>query len=146
VNSTLAVIEPVAARGGVVLHGESEHTPLIAEVDAEQIRQVVANLLMNAIQAQPQGGVVRVYSEPVGRSELRICVEDQGVGIVAEDRERIFEPFFTTKAPGDGTGLGLTISYGIVNDHGGRIEVQSAAGTGSAFSVFLPLGGGAAPA
>ena len=141
VNRTVAVIEPVASRGGVALHGESEKAPLIAEVDAEQIRQVVANLLMNAIQAQPHGGVVRVYSEPVGRSELRICVEDEGVGIVAEDRERIFEPFFTTKAPGDGTGLGLTISYGIVSDHGGRIEVQSSAGTGSAFTVFLPRGG-----
>jgi signal transduction histidine kinase len=137
VNSTLAVIEPVAAKHGVVLHASSSPHPIMANVDAEQMRQVVANLVMNAIQAQPGGGEVRVRTEE-DSLEMRIRVEDDGSGIPADALDRVFEPFFTTKEPGDGTGLGLTVSYGIVNDHGGRIEVESKQGKGTSFTVLLP--------
>ncbi len=74
-------------------------------------------------------------------SEPAACldVEDEGDGIPPENLPKIFDPFFTTKDVGKGTGLGLSVSYGIVSDHGGRIQVVSAPGTGSRFSVFLPL-------
>jgi signal transduction histidine kinase len=95
---------------------------------------------MNAIQSQPKGGRVRVRVEEADTEtpEVRIRIEDSGSGIAEQDRDRIFEPFFTTKDPGEGTGLGLTVSYGIVSDHGGRIEVESEQGRGSAFTVCLP--------
>jgi two-component system, NtrC family, sensor kinase len=73
------------------------------------------------------------------RGEVEIELEDEGPGIPAENLGRIFDPFFTTKPPGQGTGLGLAIAQGIVNDHGGRIEVSSVVGKGSVFRVVLPL-------
>jgi signal transduction histidine kinase len=139
VSGTLAVIEPVASKHGVVLQTHSGAQPIVANVDPEQMRQVVANLVMNAIQAQPAGGEVRVHTEELDSCQMRIRVEDKGSGIPSDALDRIFEPFFTTKEPGDGTGLGLTVSYGIVSDHGGRIEVESRQGLGSTFSVYLPL-------
>jgi signal transduction histidine kinase len=73
------------------------------------------------------------------RGEVEIELEDDGPGIPSENLARIFDPFFTTKPPGQGTGLGLAIAQGIVNDHGGRIEVSSVVGKGSVFRVVLPL-------
>jgi signal transduction histidine kinase len=73
------------------------------------------------------------------RGEVEIELEDEGPGIPEENLSRIFDPFFTTKPPGQGTGLGLAIAQGIVNDHGGRIEVSSVMGKGSIFRVVLPL-------
>ena len=73
------------------------------------------------------------------RGEVEIELEDEGPGIPAQNLSRIFDPFFTTKPPGQGTGLGLALAQGIVNDHGGRIEVSSVAGKGSVFRVVLPL-------
>jgi two-component system, NtrC family, sensor kinase len=73
------------------------------------------------------------------RGEVEIELEDEGPGIPQENLSRIFDPFFTTKPPGQGTGLGLAIAQGIVNDHGGRIEVSSVIGKGSIFRVVLPL-------
>jgi two-component system, NtrC family, sensor kinase len=140
VGDTLSVIAPVAAKHGIRLHVDVAPWPVIAEIDAAQIQQVLANLVMNAIQAQPDGGQVRVSIDDADSNgdAVRVRVEDDGPGIPADARERIFEPFFTTKDPGEGTGLGLTVSYGIVTDHGGRIEVESADGEGSAFIVCLP--------
>jgi signal transduction histidine kinase len=80
-----------------------------------------------------------VTVERSSAKQARIRVEDDGAGIPADALERVFEPFFTTKDPGDGTGLGLTVSEGIVREHGGHIEVQSSPGQGSAFTVFLPV-------
>ena len=108
---------------------------------AARIHQVVVNLLTNAIDACAEDdGVVTVVTETEPEAMgVRIDIQDNGCGIEPAIRERIFDPFFTTKPVGQGTGLGLAISYGIIQEHGGRIEVQSEPGKGSCFTVHLPI-------
>lgn len=122
--------------------------------DETQLHQVTMNLCTNALQAMPEGGVLRVALEPVGlaaplalsRGQLaagdyvRLTVSDSGAGIRAELLERIFDPFFTTKRVGEGTGLGLSLVHGIIADLRGAIEVSSTTGKGSTFSIWLPKG------
>jgi signal transduction histidine kinase len=103
--------------------------------DAELIERVVYNLLLNAVQATPNGGAVTVKTRPA-EGDVEICVIDRGSGIPPEQVENIFNPFFTTKK--DGAGLGLAIVSKIVDLHGGRISVESEPGKGSVFRVFLP--------
>jgi two-component system NtrC family sensor kinase len=118
-------------------------------VDAGQIEQVLANLVTNAVDATPDGGAVIVHlaeeeaTPPAGLDAksglyLRLDVRDEGTGIRKEDLARVFEPFFTTKEVGQGTGLGLSVAHGIVDDHGGWIAVRSEPNHGSCFSVYLP--------
>jgi signal transduction histidine kinase len=103
-----------------------------------QLQQVFINLSLNALDAMPEGGKLTIQAKkPPGRIVVR--VEDTGCGIPAEIGRRVFEPFFTTKQPGQGTGLGLAVSYGIVQKHGGEIEVNSAVGKGTVFTVELPV-------
>ncbi len=110
--------------------------------DGAQIQQVLLNLLLNAAEATPEGrgGHVRIETraEREGRSAA-IAVSDTGEGIPPENLARIFDPFFTTKPEGKGVGLGLAVSYGIVEAHGGEIEVESKMGVGTTFTVRLPL-------
>ncbi|MBI5443006.1 MAG: response regulator [Deltaproteobacteria bacterium] len=107
----------------------------------DQIRQVMLNLLNNAMQAMPKGGGrIRVSTELTGESIL-IRLQDTGTGIAPEHLGRIFEPFFTTKPPSKGTGLGLPISQAIVQRHGGTMDVESTPGQGTTFTVALPLAG-----
>jgi signal transduction histidine kinase len=106
-----------------------------ASLDAEKIRQVLVNLLQNALQASPEGGEVRL-SVDGDQSAVKFVVEDQGVGIPAANLERIFHPFFTTKA--QGTGLGLAITQRIVREHGGHIQVKSVPGNGTRFTLVFP--------
>jgi signal transduction histidine kinase len=103
-----------------------------------KLNQVFLNLLDNAAQACQPGGTVtaRTRPDPAG---VVVEVQDDGSGIAPEHRPRLFEPFFTTKPVGQGTGLGLSVSFGIVRDHGGTIEVESEVGQGSTFRVRLPL-------
>jgi two-component system NtrC family sensor kinase len=109
--------------------------------DSGQIRQVFLNIILNAIQAMPDGGELDIYT---GRSiseateGVEITIRDTGMGIPKEDLADIFQPFFTTKE--EGTGLGLAISYGIVKEHNGNIEVTSEVGRGTTFRIFLPEG------
>jgi len=103
-----------------------------------RLRQVVLNLVVNAVHAVGAQGLVRVATEQRGRQAL-VRVEDDGPGIDPEVRARLFEPFFTTKPVGQGTGLGLYVSYEIVRAHGGEIRVDSEPGHGSRFEVRLPL-------
>ena len=107
-----------------------------------QLNQVFMNLLMNAVQAIEDHGRITIRT---GQDEHNVWVEveDTGKGIEPEHLDRIFEPFFTTKPVGSGTGLGLSLSYGIVQQHGGRIEVRSQPGMGSVFRVILPKRSGA---
>ena len=102
-----------------------------------EVKQVLLNLIHNAIDASPQAGHVMVRWSRVG-NDVRIEVEDQGSGIAADLREKIFDPFFTTKEPGSGTGLGLAIVHRIVTAHSGRVEVQDT-GHGALFRVQIPL-------
>jgi signal transduction histidine kinase len=94
------------------------------------------NLIINAVEAMPEGGALTITSA-LRNSWLAIEVQDTGQGLTRDEVARIFEPFYTTKA--GGTGLGLAVSYGIIQQHGGRIEVQSAPGQGTTFTVLLPL-------
>jgi two-component system NtrC family sensor kinase len=108
---------------------------------AAQLNQVFMNLLMNAAQAIETMGVITIRT---GCAEQWVWIEisDTGAGMAPATLNRIFEPFYTTKPIGSGTGLGLSVSYGIVKRHGGRIEVESALGEGSRFTVHLPIDGG----
>jgi len=106
--------------------------------NATQLQQVFTNLIINAIHAMPRGGTLTVRSRMTGEA-LEVAFQDVGVGIEPGLQRRIFEPFFTTKPVGEGTGLGLSVSYGIVKRHGGEIRVTSEPGRGSVFTVVLPL-------
>jgi signal transduction histidine kinase len=103
-----------------------------------QINQVFMNILINAGQAITENGIVRIATGVAG-DEVWIDISDNGSGIPAESLGRIFDPFFTTKQVGIGTGLGLSLSYSIVEKHGGRIEVESQPGNGARFRVCLPI-------
>jgi two-component system NtrC family sensor kinase len=103
-----------------------------------KINQVFLNILLNAVQASDEGGGIQVRTS-ADSDAVTVEIEDRGCGISDEHLPRIFEPFFTTKPVGQGIGLGLSIAYGIVRDHGGSIEVDSTVGQGSTFRVRLPL-------
>ncbi len=120
----------------VAIVADSETTPRVS-TDPYQLRQVLLNLVTNAIQAVPQGGRVSLRIGGDDR-EVSVAVEDNGPGIPDENIERIFEPFFTTKPEGQGTGLGLAVSRGIVERLGGRIEIDNRPGEGCIFRVVIP--------
>ena len=135
VGETVELVHPAAASAHVDLELACAEEAVVS-ADAEQLRQVAANLIMNAIQATPDGRVrvtLRQHDEAV------LTVEDDGPGVPAEDRERVLEPFFTTKEPGMGTGLGLAIARTIVADHAGALTVSDSELGGACFTVTLPL-------
>jgi two-component system NtrC family sensor kinase len=106
--------------------------------DRNQLRQVLLNLLNNAIDAIGEGpGTIAIETSFDGRA-IRVSVGDSGKGIPADQLDKIFMPFFTTKEVGKGTGLGLSVSYGIVKSLGGHMEVKSTVGSGSTFTIVLP--------
>lgn len=107
--------------------------------DGNQLQQVFVNLLVNAMQAMPGGGRIRVTTDQPNSAEVTVTCEDSGEGIKPEDLPRIFEPFYTTKGLGKGSGLGLSVSQQIIANHRGRITVESALGKGSLFTVHLPV-------
>ncbi|MFH1469460.1 MAG: ATP-binding protein [Pseudomonadota bacterium] len=138
VNDGLCLLGARCARQGVEL--VCELAPGLSALLAEraQIQQVLINLAVNAIQAMPEGGVLRVSTGRQGDG-LFLEVQDSGVGMAPEVQARVFEPFFTTKQVGEGTGLGLPVVQGIVAAHRGRIELESRPGGGTRFQVHLPL-------
>jgi signal transduction histidine kinase len=105
---------------------------------AGQLNQVWMNLLVNAAQAVGDAGEVRVTTAHEG-DRVTVTIGDTGCGIDPDHLDKIFDPFFTTKAVGEGTGLGLSVSYGIVKHHGGAIRVESRVGQGTAFTVSIPI-------
>jgi signal transduction histidine kinase len=151
-KESLELMRPLANKRSVQLRLVAGQADASANVDAGQIQQVITNLVMNAIQAiRGQGAVeLSIRSErglppaDVGGAEidyLCLSVKDDGAGISPENLPHIFEPFFTTKDIGEGTGLGLAVTYGIIREHGGWITVESALGKGTTFCVFLPVAG-----
>lgn len=108
------------------------------EADPTQLQQVLLNLALNARDAMPDGGDLTIAVEVETPGEVRLCVRDTGCGMAPEIVPRIFEPFFTTKEVERGTGLGLATVHGIVEDHGGRIEVASKVGAGTSFTITFP--------
>lgn len=137
-----ALLQPQATAQGVRIELEAPEG-LRARMDRGQLHQALLNVLLNAIQAMPEGGTLRIRAEraPAGRrgGGLSIRVQDTGPGIGPAELERIFEPYFTTKE--GGTGLGLALARKVVQEHGGEIGAESPAGGGALFTIRLPLAG-----
>ena len=114
---------------------ELSETPLVA-ANAAELREVLTNLIFNAIDAMPAGGLITVGTSALADG-VALTVTDTGIGMTESERERCLEPFFTTKGEG-GTGLGLAVVYGIIQRHGGTIEIASEKGTGTTFAIHLP--------
>ena len=110
----------------------------VVHADPGMLEQVLLNLTVNARDAMPDGGTLTVEIANAD-GKIRLSVTDTGMGMTDDVRNRIFEPFFTTKDVGQGTGLGLSVSYGILRDHGGSIEAESTVGRGTVFRLRLPL-------
>jgi CheY-like chemotaxis protein len=138
-------------RKELTIHTKYQRDIWAVEVDWGQIEQVLLNLFFNAWQAMPEGGDLHVetehdvldnrYTKPFGVESgkyVRISVTDTGVGMDEATRQRIFDPFFTTKEMTRGTGLGLASAYGIIQNHGGIIDVSSQKGKGTTFKIYLP--------
>ncbi len=136
-RETAHFVEPSFARARVAIVPEQHPAlpPVLA--DGNQLKQVFLNLLQNAKDAMPEGGTIRLRAG-AENGHVNIEVIDSGVGIPPEIMSRVFDPFFSTKSNGSGSGLGLSVSYGIIKAHGGRIEVSSTVGHGSVFRVVLP--------
>lgn len=149
VTSCLGFVSATASQRGTRLRTVLAPDLPLLSLDRQQIKQVLLNLLLNALDAMPNGhGVICVQTRLLpfvdGASWVQLRVEDEGCGIAPEHLEHIFDPFFTTKhsnGAGDGSGLGLTTAHQIVHDHGGRLLVDSQVGVGSTFSVNLPAQG-----
>jgi PAS domain S-box-containing protein len=138
------------ARKGIKIHSSLAGDLPAVEVDKSQIEQVIEELLLNAADAMPDGGDLTLKStivthkdieghvhDPKPGSYVRLTITDTGIGMDVETRERIFEPFFTTKEGTEASGLGLASAYGIIEGHGGYIDVDSVAGRGTTFSLYL---------
>ena len=136
----LYLVEARCAKGGVELvrHLEPDLPDIVA--DPSQLHQVLVNLVVNAVQAMPDGGTLTIWT---GRSDgyVALVVEDTGCGMTEAARSQVFIPFFTTKDVNEGTGLGLSVVHGIVSAHGGTITVASELGRGTRFEILLPLAG-----
>ena len=141
VDDVVALSRHLIRTSGVTLKLDLEKNLPWVLVDVNQMKQVLLNLIHNALQAMPAGGEMIIATESAyrdGRDWIIVSVCDTGVGIPKLDQARIFEPFYTTKGNQGGTGLGLSVTYGIITDHGGQIDVESQPGTGSKFTVWLP--------
>lgn len=139
INETAALIRHSADAAGVVMQiGLPNDLPALY-VDNDQIKQVFMNLMLNAIQAMPSGGKLSIsgrQSEHNGVQGIEISIADTGIGINPDEVDKIYDLFYSTKQ--DGTGVGLSISYKIIKEHGGTISVASKTGQGSTFTLFLP--------
>jgi signal transduction histidine kinase len=151
-QETLRLISPMIRRSGVEACLQKGNDSAVVRIGSSQLQQVLTNILINGLQAMTQGGRLSV---DLGRQQtvhprlgtghperdfVSISVRDTGGGMDEATARQVFEPFFTTKDVGEGTGLGLSVAYGIVEDHGGWIDVASSVGKGAIFTVFLPPG------
>jgi signal transduction histidine kinase len=146
------LVEPLAQAQGISLYVEAKpDDDLIASIDARSALQVLTNLMVNGIQAMSSQGTLRIAASvqdfaqaPDPRSApgryVGFVVEDEGAGIPKEQLDKIFDPFFTTKADVEGTGLGLSVCHGIVQEHGGWMDVESTLEEGTCFTAYFPAG------
>jgi two-component system NtrC family sensor kinase len=133
--ATLVSHQRRGERINIQVSSEANLLPVLG--DPVQLQQAVIALVTNAIDAMPFGGKLKISARNDARSVL-VDVADSGIGIPSENLQKIFEPFFTTKEPGQGTGLGLAVCYGILTEHGGSLDVQSTVGVGTTFTISLP--------
>jgi len=150
VRQTLDLLTPMAQKSGIDLRLAEPVASAQVLIEVNQLQQALANLIVNGIQATPRGGSVRVAIReeqalpPRGLDEregayVRMEVVDQGQGISEDTLPHVFDPFFTTKPVGEGTGLGLSVAYGIAREHGGWIDVATQRGAGCTFAVHVPV-------
>jgi signal transduction histidine kinase len=137
IESTIRLLSRYYNSGAITLRRRYSELPLV-DCYAGQLNQVWMNLLVNAAQATKEGGVVQVETIVEGEM-VAVRISDTGCGIRPEHLKKIFDPFFTTKPVGEGTGLGLSVTYSIIERHGGSIKVESCAGQGTTFTVTLPV-------
>lgn len=149
-RETLEVTEKQMSMRGIDVEMELDERAPEVLGDPTQLKQVFANIILNARHGMPSGGNLRVETKRAGgdggSEDVVIAFEDNGCGISEEHLGRVFEPFFTTGDVGQGMGLGLSVSYGIVAEHGGDIKVSSEVGVGTTFTVRLPGAGQESPA
>jgi signal transduction histidine kinase len=136
-EKTLLLLSPQAHTLGVEIMKEIPEKPLWISIDPDQMRQAFTNLGVNALEAMPQGGVLRVTVVENTKSRVAVTFNDTGKGVPKEVRTKVFDPFFTTKE--GGTGLGLSIAHRIISQHGGDISLEAGNERGSTFSITLPL-------
>jgi signal transduction histidine kinase len=139
VNDVLALSAKRLQHGQVLIQTHWDANVPMIDAVSNQLQQVFLNLILNAIEAMPQGGRLQIRGQSVtlNGNWVTIAFTDSGVGIAPDALDKIFEPFYTTNA--EGTGLGLSVCHNLVNSHGGRIAVESAVGRGSTFTVWLPV-------
>jgi len=145
VRSAISLMENQAlVRGIGIKFNPGENLPMLI-LDRSQFQSVLLNMIINALDATEPGGNVNIYTATAlsasntGQKGIEITIADTGSGIPQQHLDRLFDPFFTTKEVGQGTGLGLSVSYGIVQRHGGTIRVQSEVGKGTRFFIWLPI-------
>ncbi|MEA3408763.1 MAG: ATP-binding protein [Candidatus Eisenbacteria bacterium] len=146
IEETLGFTSRELSSRGIELKSDLVDGELQVIGDPRQLQQVFANIILNARKAMLSGGRLsvssaRVPAENGGGESVAVSFGDTGSGISGENLLRVFEPFFTTSEVGEGSGLGLSVSYGIIKDHGGKIDVESKVGVGSTFTVLLPVAG-----
>jgi len=139
IEDALALVGHRAALGQIEVTRDLGHDLPRVYADYDQLRQVLVNLTLNAIQATQAGGRVTLRTRTGPDGSLTLTVADTGCGISEANRKKLFTPFFTTKEKGEGVGLGLAVAKGIIEKHAGSIEVESAEGKGATFIVTLPV-------
>jgi len=138
IEDALTLVDHRAELGHVGLIKELHPNLPTVYADYDQLRQVLVNLVLNAIQATSSGGWVTVTTQPAENGALKVEVKDTGSGISKENMGKLFTPFFTTKEKGQGVGLGLAVAKGIIEKHCGSTDVQSDEGAGTTFTIVLP--------
>jgi signal transduction histidine kinase/putative methionine-R-sulfoxide reductase with GAF domain len=139
-EETLQLLRPQIERQKISVQKDFQPLPpnTLITIDKEQIKQVILNLLLNAIQAMPGGGQLKIKGQILSDDHwIQFLIQDSGVGIPSEDLEKLFDPFFSTRE--GGIGLGLSIAHRIIDQHNGKIEVESKPGKGTLFTLSLPL-------
>jgi len=138
VRETVSLVEPMLRASKISVNAQLCSSLPLVYANPGKLQQVFMNLIINARDAMPRGGELTIATE-CENSSVRVEVSDNGVGISPEHLSKIFDPFFTTKSTSRGTGLGLAVTYGIIREHLGKIEVRSALGRGTSFRVELPV-------
>ncbi|MDI6854187.1 MAG: ATP-binding protein [Deltaproteobacteria bacterium] len=145
IDETLKLVRNQVMLSGIQVEKDIPPEVPLVSGDRKSLQQVFLNLFINAIQAMPDGGLLQIGVHQEDGRWLKIEVGDTGAGIDPEHLPRIFDPFYTTKEVGRGTGLGLSVTYGIIEKHGGHIEAHSKKGQGATFTITLPIAQEKAP-
>ncbi|UCB47376.1 MAG: HAMP domain-containing protein [Spirochaetota bacterium] len=137
IKESISAFEPEIVKQGIRLSlNLKDKLPLI-EVDRDKLNQVFSNLFINAVEAMPRGGEIKIFTETINENRIRIEITDTGIGIPQEDKGKIFSPYYSTKK--QGFGLGLSLIHSIIQKHKGKISVNSAKGEGACFEILLPV-------